>query len=169
MTCPKTDMSFTSPPACVTPPVFTPQPYRLPDALLSALSSVLPAGLQPPHILLVSAFQLHALTLAVFASLIAPFGGFFASGFKRAFHIKDFGESIPGHGGVTDRMDCQVLMGFFVWVYYGSFVVREGGDERWSRITKIIDRMELEEMQRLYAFIGQALLDRGVQLLRAEL
>ena len=45
---------------------------------------------------------------AVFASLMAPFGGFFASGFKRAFNIKDFGSSIPGHGGMTDRMDCQV-------------------------------------------------------------
>ena len=169
MTCPKTDLSFTSPPACVTPPVFTPQPYRLPDALLAALQWLLPAGLQPPHIVQVSAFQLHALTLSVFASLIAPFGGFFASGFKRAFHIKDFGESIPGHGGVTDRMDCQVLMGFFVWVYYTSFVVKEGGDERWTKLLKLLDRMELEELQRLYFFVGDALVHRGVQLVRAEL
>ena len=48
--------------------------------------------------------------LATFASLIAPFGGFFASGLKRAFKIKDFGDSIPGHGGMTDRMDCQFMM-----------------------------------------------------------
>ncbi len=33
-------------------------------------------------------FQLHSLALSVFASFIAPFGGFFASGFKRAFKIK---------------------------------------------------------------------------------
>ena len=52
--------------------------------------------------------QLHALVMAIFASVIAPFGGFFASGFKRSFKIKDFGDSIPGHGGMTDRMDCQV-------------------------------------------------------------
>ena len=32
--------------------------------------------------------QLHSFPLSVFASLIAPFGGFFASGFKRAFNIK---------------------------------------------------------------------------------
>ena len=51
--------------------------------------------------------QFHALVLSAFASLIAPFGGFFASGFKRGFKIKDFGDSIPGHGGMTDRMDCQ--------------------------------------------------------------
>ena len=55
--------------------------------------------------------QLHAISLALFASVIAPFGGFFASGFKRSFKIKDFGDSIPGHGGMTDRMDCQVSSG----------------------------------------------------------
>ena len=54
-------------------------------------------------------YHLHILVMAVFASLVAPFGGFFASGFKRAFNIKDFGHSIPGHGGMTDRMDCQYV------------------------------------------------------------
>jgi phosphatidate cytidylyltransferase len=54
-------------------------------------------------------FQIHSLIMAAFASLVAPFGGFFASGFKRAFDIKDFGDSIPGHGGMTDRMDCQYV------------------------------------------------------------
>lgn len=39
-------------------------------------------------------FQLHAVVMAGFASLFAPFGGFFASGFKRAFNIKDFGASL---------------------------------------------------------------------------
>jgi phosphatidate cytidylyltransferase len=53
--------------------------------------------------------------MACFASLVAPFGGFFASGFKRAFNIKDFGDSIPGHGGMTDRMDCQYV-DLFPWI-----------------------------------------------------
>jgi phosphatidate cytidylyltransferase len=53
-----------------------------------------------------SEFQIHAMIISLFASLIAPFGGFFASGFKRAIKIKDFADMIPGHGGVTDRMDC---------------------------------------------------------------
>ncbi|KAE8734934.1 Phosphatidate cytidylyltransferase 1 [Hibiscus syriacus] len=56
--------------------------------------------------------QWHALLLGLFASIITPFGGFFASGFKRAFKIKDFGDSIPGHGGLTDRMDCQFVSYF---------------------------------------------------------
>lgn len=67
-------------------------------------------------------FQLHCLVMATFASLVAPFGGFFASGFKRAFNIKDFGHSIPGHGGMTDRMDCQFMMGLFAYVYYSSLI-----------------------------------------------
>ena len=41
-------------------------------------------------------FQFHALVFSVFGSLIGPFGGFFASGFKRAFKIKDFADTIPG-------------------------------------------------------------------------
>ena len=71
---------------------------------------------------LIKPIQFHVLTLATFASLIAPFGGFFASGLKRTFKIKDFGESIPGHGGITDRMDCQFIMGFFTFMYYQSFI-----------------------------------------------
>lgn len=66
--------------------------------------------------------QLHSLVMACFASLIAPFGGFFASGVKRAFNVKDFGQSIPGHGGLTDRFDCQFLMGVFSSIYYQSFI-----------------------------------------------
>lgn len=67
-------------------------------------------------------FLFHVFVLTLFASLIAPFGGFCASGFKRAFKMKDFGDTIPGHGGMMDRFDCQYLMATFVNVYIISFV-----------------------------------------------
>ncbi|KAJ4918748.1 hypothetical protein JOQ06_018493, partial [Pogonophryne albipinna] len=35
-------------------------------------------------------FQIHSIVLSSFASIMGPFGGFFASGFKRAFKTKDF-------------------------------------------------------------------------------
>ncbi|KAK3030012.1 hypothetical protein RJ639_038111 [Escallonia herrerae] len=35
----------------------------------------------------------------------------------------DFGDSIPGHGGFTDRMDCQMVMAVFAYIYHRSFVV----------------------------------------------
>lgn len=88
--------------------------FALPPALLS-----LP---YLPKTITYLPMQLHVLLFSTFASLIAPFGGFFASGLKRTFNIKDFGESIPGHGGITDRMDCQFIMGFFVSMYYQSFI-----------------------------------------------
>ncbi|XP_061761027.1 phosphatidate cytidylyltransferase 1 isoform X3 [Nerophis ophidion] len=67
-------------------------------------------------------FQIHSIFLSSFASLIGPFGGFFASGFKRAFKIKDFASTIPGHGGIMDRFDCQYLMATFTHVYIASFI-----------------------------------------------
>ncbi|XP_033981887.1 phosphatidate cytidylyltransferase 2-like isoform X1 [Trematomus bernacchii] len=56
------------------------------------------------------------------ASIMGPFGGFFASGFKRAFKIKEFANTIPGHGGIMDRFDCQYLMATFVNIYIASFI-----------------------------------------------
>ncbi|KAI8023624.1 Phosphatidate cytidylyltransferase 1 [Camellia lanceoleosa] len=36
---------------------------------------------------------------------------------------QDFGDSIPGHGGFTDRMDCQMVMAVFAYIYHQSFVI----------------------------------------------
>lgn len=83
-------------PAFIWRTFITPEPIQ---ALISPIMRIPPIAWAP--------FQIHTLVMAVFASLVAPFGGFFASGFKRAFNLKDFGDSIPGHGGLTDRMDCQ--------------------------------------------------------------
>lgn len=70
--------------------------------------------------------MVYTLGLAVFASLIAPFGGFFASGLKRTINIKDFGDTIPGHGGITDRMDCQLMMGGFAYFFIHNILIEKG-------------------------------------------
>ena len=75
-------------------------------------------GLEIP----IAPIQFHSIILVCFASLVAPFGGFFASGVKRAFKIKDFADVIPGHGGITDRLDCQFAMGVFSNLYLRSFI-----------------------------------------------
>jgi phosphatidate cytidylyltransferase len=105
--------------------------------------------------------QVHILVFATFASLIAPFGGFFASGLKRTFKIKDFGDSIPGHGGITDRMDCQFIMGFFAYMYFHSFIavykVNLGGV-----IETVIIGLTPEEQVELVKGISKHLVNQGV-------
>jgi phosphatidate cytidylyltransferase len=109
----------------------------------------------------IAPIQFHILVFATFASLIAPFGGFFASGLKRTFKIKDFGDSIPGHGGMTDRMDCQFIMGFFAYMYYHSFIavykVSLGGV-----IETAIAGLTIEEQIELVKGISKHLYNQGV-------
>jgi phosphatidate cytidylyltransferase len=104
--------------------------------------------------------QFHILILATFASLIAPFGGFFASGIKRTFHIKDFGDSIPGHGGITDRMDCQFIMGTLAFMYYQGFITIHkatiGGV-----IETAITGLTLEEQMEVILRLSKHLVNQG--------
>jgi phosphatidate cytidylyltransferase len=62
-----------------------------------------------------------ALMLGAFISLVSPFGGFLASAVKRAHGAKDFGTLIPGHGGVVDRFDCQIVTAPFVYLLLKFF------------------------------------------------
>ncbi|KAM0754603.1 hypothetical protein T439DRAFT_321638 [Meredithblackwellia eburnea MCA 4105] len=110
-------------------------------------------------------FQLHAVVMAIFASLVAPFGGFFASGFKRAFNIKDFGASIPGHGGMTDRMDCQFLMGLFSYVYYAS-LIRETHVTVASVLATAVSSLTTEEQIELVADLTKFLAAKGIKAVK---
>jgi len=101
---------------------------------------------------------LHSLPLGLFASIIAPFGGFFASGFKRAFKIKDFGDSIPGHGGITDRMDCQIMMSLFIYVYRISFLRTTGPTV--TGVLSTIALMTAEQQLQLHQRLTEALTER---------
>jgi phosphatidate cytidylyltransferase len=118
--CPATDLhtNIFSSVTCEPDPVFVAKAYNLPTFIVDILSIV---GIKVSTITFLPII-LHSIVLAIFASLIGPFGGFFASGLKRAFKIKDFGDTIPGHGGVTDRFDCQILMGAFSYIYYITFI-----------------------------------------------
>jgi phosphatidate cytidylyltransferase len=62
-------------------------------------------------------YDRHALVLALYCAVVAPFGGFLASTVKRAYGKKDFGSLIAGHGGLIDRLDCQLVTAPFVYLY----------------------------------------------------
>ena len=108
-------------------------------------------------------FQVHAVVFAWLASIIAPFGGLFASGFKRAFKIKDFSDFIPGHGGITDRMDCQMVMAVLSHLYVANFVRMPG----MMTVGEVLLKVELvsnEDLLELYVAIGNMCVSRGMRL-----
>lgn len=94
--------------------------------------------------------------MASFASLVGPFGGFFASGFKRAYGIKDFGDSIPGHGGLTDRFDCQFLMGLWAYTYYTA-LIRDHHTSVSSVLEMATTELRPDQLLELYHDVGHYL------------
>merc|ERR1712228_228044 len=88
----------------------------------------------------VEPFQIYNLWISVFIAIICPIGGFFASGYKRAFGKEDFGAIIPGHGGITDRMDAEVLMCGFVYFVHKTVTYSMSIDDiRNKAMTELTD------------------------------
>lgn len=49
-------------------------------------------------------------------AVISQFGDLFASGIKRNRGIKDFGDIIPGHGGILDRFDSMLITAPVIYI-----------------------------------------------------
>ncbi len=54
-------------------------------------------------------FSVFAVFLGFFGSMFSQVGDLIASKIKRIFKIKDFGNIMPGHGGVLDRFDSLIV------------------------------------------------------------
>lgn len=162
--CPRddfTDCTFWCPPVQCNP---LPQPFIPTQATLGTLPYI------GDIIVTYRPVQLHAVAIGLFAASIAPFGGFFASGAKRAFGVKDFGGLLPGHGGVTDRVDCQLMMALFTYVYLINFVkVNFVGSPDVGKIMSFVTELSTPEQVELLTELYVRLKRRGVDHLLANL
>lgn len=63
--------------------------------------------------------------LSMAASLVGVIGDLSASVIKREYDVKDFGNIMPGHGGVLDRFDSVIFVAPFLYIafsYLGRFI-----------------------------------------------
>lgn len=71
-------------------------------------------------VILVFAFKsnkiLPTILLTIPLCIVGMLGDLFASSFKRAADIKDYGKIIPGHGGILDRFDSVLLLSPVVYI-----------------------------------------------------
>ncbi len=64
---------------------------------------------------------LYVAVLALLGALISIVGDLFFSMIKRCYRVKDFGNVVPGHGGVLDRFDSVILVAPFVYFMLKNF------------------------------------------------
>jgi phosphatidate cytidylyltransferase len=76
-------------------------------AALMAVHGTLPEGLPVRD----------CLALGLLAGIFGPLGDLSKSMLKRAYHVKDFGQLLPGHGGMLDRIDAVLFNAPVVLAY----------------------------------------------------
>ena len=59
----------------------------------------------------------HCIVIGLIGSPLSMLGDLTASAYKRKMGIKDYGDLIPGHGGIMDRFDSVLFTAPFVYYY----------------------------------------------------
>lgn len=60
---------------------------------------------------------IHCIIIGILGGIVSQLGDLTASIFKRKMGIKDFGNLIPGHGGILDRFDSVLFTAPMVYYY----------------------------------------------------
>jgi phosphatidate cytidylyltransferase len=61
-------------------------------------------------------FRIQFLIIGVCGALISMIGDLAASAIKRNHNIKDYGNLIPGHGGIMDRFDSIIFTAPLIYI-----------------------------------------------------
>lgn len=62
-------------------------------------------------------------TMGLVGSLISTLGDLCFSAVKRRCHVKDFGNVIPGHGGILDRFDSVIFVSPYVYIFINLIAI----------------------------------------------
>ena len=66
--------------------------------------------------LLFKKFSIAVMLLTIPFCILGMIGDLFASAIKRSVGLKDYGNLIPGHGGIMDRLDSIIMIAPFMFV-----------------------------------------------------
>ena len=95
-------------------PVLSPK-KTIEGAVGGALGSVICCGLF--GYLVVPDILIHCLIIGLIGGILSQCGDLTASAYKRKMGIKDYGNLIPGHGGIMDRFDSVLFTAPVVYYY----------------------------------------------------
>nr|WP_319399175.1 phosphatidate cytidylyltransferase [uncultured Carboxylicivirga sp.] len=67
--------------------------------------------------------MVHLIILTIGLLFFSFWGDLGASFYKRKYHVKDYNNLIPGHGGFLDRFDSLIAGGAWVIIYINLFIL----------------------------------------------
>ncbi len=86
-------------------------------AVIGCIISFFVYGLIVDYAVGLSVNYLTLVILAALCGVVAQLGDLSASVIKREFGVKDFGNLIPGHGGIIDRIDSLIFIAPLVYYF----------------------------------------------------